>query len=127
MEGSEGHAVLVQVPSTVHAALLQVAERVPAYPVLQTGAQTVPPGDGATQSPAAELEIGGSEAQAVLVHIPVVVHTALLQVAERVPVNPELQLGVQVVPLAVPTRQLPAPALEMEGNEEQLVLVHVPV
>jgi hypothetical protein len=79
------------------------------------------------QSPATEFGIVGREGHAVLVHVPVVTQDPALHVDERVPENPELQIGVQRVPVAEFTTQSPGPALAIAGTVAQAVLVQVPV
>lgn len=111
--------VLTHPPVEIQAAFVQVAERVPVNPELHTGVHVVPLADPATQSPGPELAIEGVSAQAVLEQLPVVIQAELSQVAESVPAYPELQVGVQVVPLAELATQSPTPALVIEGSVEQ--------
>lgn len=98
---------------------LQVAERVPPNPELQTGVQTVPSGELATQSPGMALAIEGDEAHAVLAQEPLIIQLPEEQVANRVPENPELHTGVQVAPLtefAVQSPMLPSGTVGVEAQ-----------
>jgi hypothetical protein len=70
--------------------------------------------------------MAGREAQLVLVQVPVGVQVPREQRAERVPVYPELHVGVQEVPEADPETQFPDPAFGIVGKPEQAVLVQVP-
>lgn len=117
----------VQDPNVAQAPALQVADSVPVKPVRQTGTQVAPLAELMTQVPASALEIVGNEAQVELVQVPVLVHAPSEQVALNVPVNPTLQVGVQVVPLAAFATQFPAPALVTVGGVVQAVLVQLPV
>jgi hypothetical protein len=103
-----------------------VAERVPEYPELQVGVHVVPEAASATQSPAPEFKIFGREVQIVETQDPVLVHVVSAQVAERIPENPELHMGVHVEPEEAPTAQSPAPALAIEGRELQALEVQDP-
>jgi hypothetical protein len=126
MVGSPEQGRPVQVPVEVQAPKSQVAERVPEYPVLQTGTQFVPCTDSGTQFPGSAFTIEGTEGQ-VCAQVPVVTQAPTLQVAERVPVYPAIQTGVHLVPEATLTRQSPFWELGMEGREEQAVEVQEPV
>jgi hypothetical protein len=63
----------------------------------------------------------GTPEHAVEVQLPVVDHDPELQVAERVPVYPELHIGTHVDPEAAPETQFPAPAFMIVGVPEQVV------
>jgi hypothetical protein len=119
--------VEVQVPVGVQVPELQFAERVPEYPELQVGTQVVPDADPEIQFPGPAFAIDGVPAQLVEVQVPVGVQVPELQVAERVPVYPELQVGTHVVPEAAPETQFPAPALAIVGRPVHAVEVQVPV
>jgi len=84
-------------------------------------------GVGTTQSPAPEEVIDGREVQEVLEQIPLVDQIPKEQEAERTPVKPELQIGVQLVPSRGLAVQSPGPELAIVGIEGQLVPVHNPV
>lgn len=90
---------LAQTPDTDHAPTEHVAEGFPENPELQAMAHVTPSKLSAMQFPLVPSAIVGTpehrERQA-----PVVVQAPESHVAERVPVNPELQTGVQVVPEA---------------------------
>lgn len=76
-----------QAPEGTQDPVVQVAERVPAKPILQTGVPLLPSAESATQSPAEESAIRGSPGQGRPVQDPVVAQVPLaLQEAEKVPV-----------------------------------------
>jgi hypothetical protein len=120
IEGAVEQLVLVQLPVVDQVPVVHVAERVPVYPVVQAGAQVVPLLTGRVHVPVAELAIEGAVEQLVLVQLPVVDQVPVVHVAERVPVNPVLHVGVQVVPEEAPATQFPAPAFVIEGSPEHV-------
>jgi hypothetical protein len=115
MVGCVGQAVEVQVPVMDQEPELHVAEVTPANPELQTGVHTVPLADPAAQLPGPPFVTVGRVAQAVELHVPAMDQEPELHVAEVTPLNPELQTGVHVVPLAAPAAQFPGPPLVMVG------------
>jgi hypothetical protein len=125
--GREGQAVLEQAPVEVHRPFVQVADKVPVKPVLQTGVHVVPVGELETQFPIPALVITGSDGQLVVEHVPEVVHNPELQVAERVPEKPELKTGVHVVPVTEFATQSPGLAFATLGKVAHEVLVQVPL
>lgn len=128
--GREGQAVLAQVPVVIQLPEEHVAERVPENPALQVGVQVVPLAEFATQFPALASGMVGKAEQAwppTTAHAPDVDQVPVVQVAERVPENPELQVGVHMVPLAELATQFPAPASWITGSPEQGNPIHAPV
>lgn len=105
--GSPGHGCPTQTPVIDQTPELHLPERVPANPELQTGVHTVPLAEFAAQSPTAPLGMEGNEPQAVVAQLPVTDQEPELHVAERVPANPVLQMGVHVNPLAELAAQFP--------------------
>jgi hypothetical protein len=130
-EGRErqwGASMGAHMPRTDHSPRVQEAEGVPANPASQAGAHVVPLGAPAVQSPAPALRRVGRPGQGRGEQVPVVVHSALRQEAERVPEAPELHSGMHVVPLgALPVGQDPGPASGMTGGRGQGFSEHVPV
>jgi len=98
-----------------HTAAVQVAERVPTYPVIQAGAHVIPVLVVGAHVPAAELAMGGRVEHVVLTQIPVVVQVEVaVQVAVRVPAKSVLQVGTQDLPEGVGL-QSPGPEFAMGG------------
>jgi hypothetical protein len=119
--------IAVQEPEVDQVELVQVAVRVPEYPVIHKGVHVVPLGELETQFPAPAFGITGVAVQAVLLQTPVDVQLAEAHVAEREPAKPELQVGVQVVPEGALSGQSPAPEFGIPGRPLHDVLVHMPV
>jgi hypothetical protein len=119
MDGVTEQDVLKQTPLVTHTVLKHEAERVPENPVWHVGVHWEPSGEGFGQFPGSEFAIAGAEVQAVLVQTPLVTQTPLEHVAERTPMYPVSQTGVQVAPEAVFVVQSPAMEWEIEGRVAQ--------
>lgn len=115
-------------PVGTHVPFLHVASRVPRKSGAHTGTHVVPlPTDSSVQFPAIELLMAGIPEQFVVTHVPVKVHSAFVQVAERSPKNCVSQVGLHLVPEREPEVQVPALAFAILGKSIHEVLVHVPL
>jgi len=79
------------------------------------------------QFPGPAFGMEGKAVQRLPAHEPVVDQVPATQVADRVPVNPKLHWGVQVVVSGELVTQFPTPELRILGNPAQMVLVQLPV
>jgi hypothetical protein len=70
--------------------------------------------------------MGGATEQEVAVQDPVILQTVFSHVAERVPENPELHVGVHVEPKAAPELQFPGVESVKVGKDPQVVETQEP-
>lgn len=124
MVGSEVQGLGVQDPVVVQLPELHVAVKVPVKPEMQVGTQELPLVEGTVQLPGPALVMEGAEVHPVgtAVQDPVVIQLPELQTAERVPVKPVSQVGVQVVPVVEGLVQFPGVEFAIGGDVVQSVL-----
>lgn len=101
---------LTQTPTVLHDPSEHVAVGVPEYPLLQTREQEAPEAELATQLPFTALAKFGSPEHGEGEQLPEISQTPEAHVAERVPVYPKSQAGVQEFPEMEGAMQVPAPA-----------------
>lgn len=108
--GNPTHGEGEQVPETDQDPALQVASKVPVYPVSHTGTHVEPEATSALQSPTtAFVNVGIVRQRGAMTaaQIPVTVQAPASQVAEGVPAKSVLHVSMHVVPLAAPEVHVP--------------------